>query len=155
MSFLIRPMESPTGDGTLVCCIDGKSPTEADDLATYLSEETVDNGDNTHTTTWTWIGGDVEELHMFFKLCCADKITISWTSHLLGTITLVNNGSVEDLGPEDDFFEHIVISDADTWSSTDGGDGGDPYSFEVGPCGMSVDLGWFPDNGSGSFSITY
>lgn len=139
----------------MVCCIDGKSPTEADDLSELLDEVTEDNGDGTHTTTWTWIGGEVEELHMFFKLCCTSEITITWTNHLLGTFTLVNNGTVDDLGPEDDFFEHITISDSGSWNSLSGGDGGDPYSFEISPCGMSVDLGWFPDIGEGSFSIKY
>tara|TARA_R110002167_G_C12303989_1_gene617448 strand:+ start:93 stop:578 length:486 start_codon:yes stop_codon:yes gene_type:complete len=80
MSFLIRPLESILDAPALVCCVDGKTPTESDpeDFSANFTEVTVDNGDGTHTTTWTTISDDEGITAFNFYLCCSSKVVIVW-----------------------------------------------------------------------------
>jgi hypothetical protein len=148
MSFIIKPLESVLEAPKLVCCINGKTPTEGDNfdgtIEELLTEETVNNGDGTYTTTWTTTGAGSDIFNTLeFKLCCTDETEVIWSSvdvsAFIGSV-FTGNGITKN-------FSTVDPSGSNTTDLSELG----------GPCGISVQLQWeaFGPADTWSFSITY
>lgn len=148
MSHFITPLKSILEAPKLVCCIDGKTPTEGDNfdgtIEELLTEETVDNEDGTHTTTWTTTGEGSDIFNTLeFRLCCSGEAVVVWTSvdvsAFIGSV-FVGNGITKNFSTTDQ-------SGSETTDLSELG----------GPCGISVQLQWeaFGPTDTWSFSITY
>ena len=132
MSFLITPKESILAPFDLVCCVNGKTPTEYYNAIGAESEVEVNNGDGTFTTTWTYDS----PASPTFTVCCKGIVTVSSITNV--TIVVFVNGNAT-VSVETGASKQINFSEYTT----------------TGPCGVIVELSTFAggDPGGISFSI--
>ena len=132
MSFLIRPLESVIDPVELVCCIDGKTPTEYYNAIDQEFEEVVDNGDGTFTTTWTYDS----PASPTFKVCCKQTVTVTSITNVTLSVFVAGEQT-----------ESVATGESKEVNFND--------DTTPGPCGVVVELDTFADGAGGiSFSIT-
>ena len=161
MSFIVRPLPSILNPPALVCCVDGKTKTEAvpQDFSADFTEETIKNDDGTHTTTWTSVSASLGTTGFNFYLCCSSQVIIVWTSTEPSAIF---NSPVLFEGNGESGYGGGTTVGGWTWDSDD-----DPFSSPSKPgltmeelvsvCGTKVtfDLAPLGEGETITFAITY
>jgi len=159
MSFLIRPNKSKIDPPKLVCCVDGKTPTEPEDFTDDFIEDTVDNGDGTRTVTWTTITDNFDIRRFNFYLCCSSRVVVVWnpsdpSAVFPNAVTVEGNGESGVIGKP--------TAGGWTWDSQV-----DSLNFPtkpgltindmLGPCGLNIDfeLTQIDVGETNALSITY